>query len=223
MAQLSKSLIVSSVASTLSLFDDNLAQVEQRLSDVAKLSSAEKKELQAAQTKAKYFQNLSSLVSMSEKSVTALYYIVKSAKADPMDLLKEIAANSYSLNKFGLVIKSVANGFYSYDISDMSASNIIAALDFIKADKNKFTMREYRARMGEYKKQIDRDIDDGFTQTNQALKLCQRLGIVTYTGGKISLGYGEYKINTDNELVKYLKSVFTKDKAAQTELDLAAE
>ncbi|KLN95644.1 hypothetical protein [Moellerella wisconsensis] len=223
MAQLSKSFIVSSVASTLSLFDDNLAQVEQRLSDVAKLSSAEKKELQAAQTKAKYFQNLSSLVSMNEKSVTALYYIVKSAKADPMDLLKEIAANSYSLNKFGLVIKSVANGFYSYDISDMSASNIIAALDFIKADKNKFTMREYRARMGEYKKQIDRDIDDGFTQTNQALKLCQRLGIVTYTGGKISLGYGEYKINTDNELVKYLKSVFTKDKAAQTELDLAAE
>ncbi|MDE9494409.1 hypothetical protein KKJ09_12640 [Xenorhabdus bovienii] len=221
MATLSKSLIASSVASTLSLYASNLEQIQQRLSSVEKLSSAEKKELQAAQTKVKYFTGLSALVTTNEKAVSALYYIVKNAKQDPADLLKEIATNSYSLNKFGFIIKSIADGFYNYDISDMSASNIIAMLDFIKADKIKFSMREYRAAMGEYKKQIDRDIDDGFTQTNQALKLCERMGIVSYTGGKISAGYGEYKINSENELVKYLKSIFVKDKATQKELDLA--
>lgn len=37
------------------------------------------------------------------------------------------------------------------------------------------------------------------------------------------MGYGEYKINTENDLVKYLKSIFTKDKETQSELDLSIE
>lgn len=56
MAQLSKSLIVSSVASTLSLFDDNLTQVEQRLADVAKLSSAEKRNCRQRRRKQNIFK-----------------------------------------------------------------------------------------------------------------------------------------------------------------------
>ncbi|CDL81000.1 hypothetical protein [Xenorhabdus szentirmaii] len=221
MANLSKSIIVSSVASVASLLDTQYNDIKQRLSDVANLSSKDKADLQAASTKVKYFTGLSSLISTNEKAVSSLYYIVKNAKAEPADLLKEIAINSYSLNKFGFMIRGIANGFYDYDLSDMSASNIIAILDFIKDDKTKFTMRQYRDQMTSHKEKADKKADSGFTQTNQALKLCERLGIVSYTGGKISLGYGEYKINSENDLVKYLKSIFTKDKEKQKELDLA--
>ncbi|MDC9582762.1 hypothetical protein PSI15_14510 [Xenorhabdus sp. PR6a] len=221
MAQLSKALVISSVSSIASLLETQYNDIKQRLSDVANLSSKEKADLQAASTKVKYFTGLAYLISTNEKAVSALYYIVKNTKAEPTDLLKEIAVNSYSLNKFGFIISSISNGFYNYDLSDMSASNIMAILDFITTDKTKFTMRQYRDQMTSHKEKADKKADSGFTQTNQALKLCERLGIVSYTSGKISLGYGEYKINSENDLVKYLKSVFTKDKETQKELDLA--
>ncbi|KLU17126.1 MULTISPECIES: hypothetical protein [Xenorhabdus] len=223
MANLSKSIIVSSVASVASLLDTQYNDIKQHLSTIATPSSAEKAELQAAITKVKYFSGLSELVAKNDKAVSALYFIVKNAKKDPSDLLKEIAINSYSLNKFCFIISGVANSFYNYDLSDMSASNIMAVLDFIIMGKVKFSMRQYRDQMTAHKEKADKKADNGFTQTNQALKLCERLGIVSYTGGKISMGYGEYKINTENELVKYLKSIFTKDKETQNELDLSIE
>ncbi|PHM69500.1 hypothetical protein [Xenorhabdus sp. KJ12.1] len=223
MANLSKSIIVSSVKSVASLLDTQYNDIKQRLSDIATPSSAEKAELQAAITKVKYFSGLSELVSKNEKAVSALYFIIKNTKKDPSDLLKEIAVNSYSLNKFGFIIRGVANSFYNYDLSDMSASNIMAILDFITTDKVRFTMRQYRDQMTAHKEKADKKADSGFTQTNQSLKLCERLGIVSHTGGKISMGYGEYKINTENDLVKYLKSIFTKDKETQSELDLSIE
>ncbi|KMJ44979.1 hypothetical protein AB204_11590 [Xenorhabdus khoisanae] len=223
MANLSKSIIVSSVASVSSLLHTQYNDIKQRLSTIATPSSAEKAELQAAITKVKYFSGLSELVAKNDKAVSALYFIVKNAKKDPSDLLKEIAINSYSLNKFCFIISGIANSFYNYDLSDMSASNIMAVLDFIIMGKVKFSMRQYRDQMTAHKEKADKKADSGFTQTNQALKLCERLGIVSYTGGKISMGYGEYKINTENDLVKYLKSIFTKDKETQNELDLSIE
>ncbi|THB27269.1 hypothetical protein [Providencia sp. MGF014] len=221
MAQLSKASVVNSVNNVASLLNTQLNDINQRLAGVSHLSTQDDKDLKAAQTKVKYFNYLANLVNGSNKAQSALYYVVKNAKADTDDLLKEIATNSYSLTKFGMILKSVANGFYSYDLADMSASNIIAMLEFIEEDKTKFTMRQYRDCMTKYKELVNKKADSGFTQTNQAIKLCERLGIVTYVGGKISLGYGEYKINHDSDLVKYLKSVFTKDKKTQSELDLA--
>lgn len=220
MAQLSKSSVVASVASVASLLTTQLQDTDQRLSALPVKSSEEKAELQAIQTKVKYFDHLAFLVNNNDKVVSALYYVVKNTKADAADLLKEIASNSYSLDKFGFMLNAVALGSYSYDIANMSACNIMAALDFIRDGKDKFTMREYRSRMAHHKENAGRKADSGFTQTSQALKLCQRLGLVEYVGGKLSLGYAEFKVNTDNELVKYLKSVFTKDKETQAELNL---
>ncbi|MEX6147085.1 hypothetical protein AB6G26_23935 [Providencia hangzhouensis] len=136
--------------------------INRRLAGVSHLSTQDDKDLKAAQTKVKYFNYLANLVNGSNKAQSALYYVVKNAKADTDDLLKEIATNSYSLTKFGMILKSVANGFYSYDLADMSASNIIAMLEFIEEDKTKFTMRRYRDCMTKYKELVNKKADSGF-------------------------------------------------------------
>ncbi|WP_338885414.1 hypothetical protein [Xenorhabdus sp. TH1] len=59
------------------------------------------------------------------------------------------------------MIRGVANGFYNYDLSDMSASNIMAVLDFIIMSKVKFTMRQYRDQMTAHKEKADKKADSG--------------------------------------------------------------
>lgn len=209
MATLSKSVVLSAANTVNAELVASRDAIAQRFANVEVLSASDKKEIQASETKCKYFAMLVNAIESDDRALSALFYTVKHAKQDPDVLLKEIASASYSLEKMAYLLKTIAQRVVIYDVSDRSAANICIMIDMLRAGKDKFTKAEFKKVQDALKNSVGVNPDMGFTQCDQTLKLCERLGLVEHRAEKKSSPYAVFSV-CENDLTSYLKSLFIK-------------
>ncbi|MCJ8601010.1 hypothetical protein MWH03_00250 [Klebsiella pneumoniae] len=209
MAILSKSVVLSAATTVNAELISSRDAIAQRFSSVEVLSASDKKEIQASETKCKYFAMLLSAIESDDRALSALFYTVKHAKVDPDVLLKEIASASYSLEKLAYLLKTIAQRVVIYDVSDRSAANICIMVEALRAGKERFTKADFKKIQDALKNDVGVNPDMGFTQCDQTLKLCERLGLVEHKAEKKSSPYAVFNV-CDNDLTRYLKSLFVK-------------
>lgn len=216
MSTLNKALVLNSATSINEELIASRDAIAQRFSNVTVLSASDKKEIQSSETKCKYFAMLLTAIESDESALSALFHTCKRAKQDPSVLLREIASASYSLEKMAYLLRTIAQKVVVYDVSDRSAANIVIMIELLKSEKNKFTKNEFKKIQDSLKEKVGVNPDMGFTQCDQTLKLCQRLGLVEHVAEKKTSGYAVYNV-LDNELVKFLKKLFIKSEKAKAD------
>ncbi|HCQ3022613.1 TPA: hypothetical protein OHP99_005646, partial [Escherichia coli] len=134
---------------------------------------------------------------------------IKASKQAPEVFFRDAMTNSYSLEKLVYLVKSIKSGKCVYSIADMSGSRVFALIDMINDEIDTFTNGAVFDLMNEAKKACEIKLDAGYTQANQLINLCERLGLVEKVKGMGSAKAGtqQYRF-IKNDFYNYLADAF---------------
>lgn len=169
-------------------------------------TKADKKLLQAANTKLHYFINNVVKAVNDDKLSGVFYYAIKNAKQAPETFFREAMENSYSLEKLVYLVESIKNKRCVYSLADQSGSRVFAIVEVIRDEMGVITNGNIKKLMDEAKKANDKDADQTYTQANQLISLCERLGILEKMKGcgVAKNGSQQYKV-IENDFVNYIR------------------
>ncbi|ENY6922019.1 hypothetical protein [Escherichia coli] len=172
-------------------------------------TKADKANMQAATTKLAYFINNVVNAVEDEKLCSVFYYAIKASKQAPEVFFRDAMTNSYSLEKLVYLVKSIKAGKCVYSVADMSGSRVFALIDMINDEIDTFTNGAVFDLMNEAKKACEIKLDAGYTQANQLINLCERLGLVEKVKGMGSAKAGtqQYRF-IKNDFYNYLADAF---------------
>lgn len=172
-------------------------------------TKADKANMLAASTKLNYFINNVVAAVNDEKLCGVFYYSIKAAKQAPESFFRDAMTNSYSLEKLVYLVSSIRSGKCSYSIADMSGSRVFALIELINDEIETFTNGAVFDLMNEAKKVCEIKLDAGYTQANQLINLCERLGLVEKVKGAgiAKAGTQQYRF-IKNDFFNYLADAF---------------
>ncbi|WP_313021583.1 hypothetical protein, partial [Atlantibacter hermannii] len=163
----------------------------------------------AATTKLAYFTNNVLNAVNDEKLAGVFYYAIKASKQAPEVFFREAMTNSYSLEKLVYLVKSIKSGKCVYSVADMSGSRVFALIEMINDEMETFTNGAVFDLMNEAKKENEIKLDAGYTQANQLINLCERLGLVEKIKGMGAAKNGSQQYRfIKNDFYNYLADAF---------------
>ncbi|HBL8837905.1 TPA: hypothetical protein LTW47_004760, partial [Enterobacter hormaechei] len=172
-------------------------------------TKADKANELAATTKLAYFTNNVLNALKDEKLAGVFYYAIKASKQDPEVFFREAMTNSYSLEKLVYLVKSIKSGKCVYSVADMSGSRVFALIEMINDEMETFTNGAVFDLMNEAKKACEIKLDAGYTQANQLINLCERLGLVEKIKGMGAAKNGSQQYRfIKNDFYNYLAEAF---------------
>lgn len=172
-------------------------------------TKADKANMLAATTKLAYFTNNVLNAVNDDKLAGVFYYAIKASKQAPESFFREAMTNSYSLEKLVYLVKSIKSGKCVYSVADMSGSRVFALIEMICDEMETFTNGAVFDLMNEAKKACELKPDAGYTQANQLINLCERLGLVEKIKGVgiAKAGTQQYRF-IKNDFYNYLADAF---------------
>ena len=172
-------------------------------------TKADKANMLAATTKLAYFTNNVLNAVNDEKLAGVFYYAIKASKQAPEVFFREATTNSYSLEKLVYLVKSIKSGKCVYSVADMSGSRVFALIEMINDELETFTNGAVFDLMNEAKKANEIKLDAGYTQANQLINLCERLGLVEKIKGMGAAKNGSQQYRfIKNDFYNYLADAF---------------
>ncbi|ENL8728926.1 hypothetical protein AB6I73_003886 [Citrobacter amalonaticus] len=172
-------------------------------------TKADKANMLAATTKLAYFTNNVLNAVNDEKLAGVFYYAIKASKQAPEVFFREAMTNSYSLEKLVYLVKSIKAGKCVYSVADMSGSRVFALIELINDEVETFTNGAVFDLMNEAKKECEIKLDAGYTQANQLINLCERLGLVEKIKGMGAAKNGSQQYRfIKNDFYNYLAESF---------------
>ena len=172
-------------------------------------TQADKANMLAATTKLAYFTNNVLNSVNDEKLAGVFYYAIKASKQAPEVFFREAMTNSYSLEKLVYLVKSIKSGKCVYSVADMSGSRVFALIEMINDEMETFTNGAVFDLMNEAKKACEIKLDAGYTQANQLINLCERLGLVEKIKGMGAAKNGSQQYRfIKNDFYNYLADAF---------------
>ncbi|HDF7608647.1 TPA: hypothetical protein QCH54_003404 [Enterobacter ludwigii] len=172
-------------------------------------TKADKANMLAATTKLAYFTNNVLNAVNDEKLAGVFYYAIKASKQAPEVFFREAMTNSYSLEKLVYLVKSIKSGKCVYSVADMSGSRVFALIEMINDEMETFTNGAVFDLMNEAKKACEIKLDAGYTQANQLINLCERLGLVERIKGMGAAKNGSQQYRfIKNDFYNYLADAF---------------
>lgn len=172
-------------------------------------TKADKANMLAATTKLAYFTNNVLNAVNDEKLAGVFYYAIKASKQAPEVFFREAMTNSYSLEKLIYLVKSIKSGKCVYSVADMSGSRVFALIEMINDELETFTNGAVFDLMNEAKKACEIKLDAGYTQANQLINLCERLGLVEKIKGMGAAKNGSQQYRfIKNDFYNYLADAF---------------
>ncbi len=172
-------------------------------------TKADKANMLAATTKLAYFTNNVLNAVNDEKLAGVFYYAIKASKQAPEVFFREAMTNSYSLEKLVYLVKSIKAGKCVYSVADMSGSRVFALIELINDEVETFTNGAVFDLMNEAKKECEIKLDAGYTQANQLINLCERLGLVEKIKGMGAAKNGSQQYRfIKNDFYNYLADAF---------------
>ncbi|EEK5785004.1 hypothetical protein GNL62_24720 [Salmonella enterica] len=172
-------------------------------------TKADKANMLAASTKLAYFTNNVLNAVNDEKLAGVFYYAIKASKQAPEAFFREAMTNSYSLEKLVYLVKSIKSGKCVYSVADMSGSRVFALIEMINDELETFTNGAVFDLMNEAKKANEIKLDAGYTQANQLINLCERLGLVEKIKGMGAAKNGSQQYRfIKNDFYNYLADAF---------------
>lgn len=172
-------------------------------------TKADKANMLAATTKLAYFTNNVLNAVNDEKLSGVFYYAIKASKQAPEVFFREAMTNSYSLEKLVYLVKSIKAGKCVYSVADMSGSRVFALIELINDEVETFTNGAVFDLMNEAKKECEIKLDAGYTQANQLINLCERLGLVEKIKGMGAAKNGSQQYRfIKNDFYNYLAESF---------------
>ena len=172
-------------------------------------TKADKANMLAATTKLAYFTNNVLNAVNDEKLAGVFYYAIKASKQAPEVFFREAMTNSYSLEKLVYLVKSIKSGKCVYSVADMSGSRVFALIEMINDEMETFTNGAVFDLMNEAKKAWEIKLDAGYTQANQLINLCERLGLVEKIKGMGAAKNGSQQYRfIKNDFYNYLSDAF---------------
>lgn len=172
-------------------------------------TKADKANELAATTKLAYLTNNVLNALKDEKLAGVFYYAIKASKQDPEVFFREAMTNSYSLEKLVYLVKSIKSGKCVYSVADMSGSRVFALIEMINDEMETFTNGAVFDLMNEAKKACEIKLDAGYTQANQLINLCERLGLVEKIKGMGAAKNGSQQYRfIKNDFYNYLAEAF---------------
>ncbi|MCF2295219.1 hypothetical protein LGS00_24220 [Enterobacter hormaechei] len=172
-------------------------------------TKADKANMLAATTKLAYFTNNVLNAVNDEKLAGVFYYAIKASKQAPEVFFREAMTNSYSLEKLVYLVKSIKSGKCVYSVADMSGSRVFALIEMINDEMETFTNGAVFDLMNEAKKACEIKLDAGYTQANQLINLCERLGLVEKIKGMGAAKNGSQQYRfIKNDFYNYLADAF---------------
>ncbi|EAO3792495.1 hypothetical protein EGE81_16390 [Salmonella enterica] len=172
-------------------------------------TKADKANMLAATTKLAYFTNNVLNAVNDEKLAVVFYYAIKASKQAPEVFFREAMTNSYSLEKLVYLVKSIKSGKCVYSVADMSGSRVFALIEMINDELETFTNGAVFDLMNEAKKACEIKLDAGYTQANQLINLCERLGLVEKIKGMGAAKNGSQQYRfIKNDFYNYLADAF---------------
>lgn len=172
-------------------------------------TKADKANMLAATTKLAYFTNNVLNAVNDEKLAGVFYYAIKASKQAPEVFFREAMTNSYSLEKLVYLVKSIKSGKCVYSVADMSGSRVFALIEMINDELETFTNGAVFDLMNEAKKENEIKLDAGYTQANQLINLCERLGLVEKIKGMGAAKNGSQQYRfIKNDFYNYLADAF---------------
>ncbi|ELQ1309872.1 hypothetical protein QTL24_004210, partial [Salmonella enterica subsp. enterica serovar Eko] len=144
-----------------------------------------------------------------DKLSGVFYYAIKASKQAPEVFFREAMTNSYSLEKLVYLVTSIKAGKCVYSVADMSGSRVFALVEMINDEMETFTNGAVYDLMNEAKKECEVKLDAGYTQANQLINLCERLGLVEKIKGVgiAKAGTQQYRF-IKNDFYNYLADAF---------------
>ncbi|HGK4254941.1 TPA: hypothetical protein ACJ2P8_004433 [Klebsiella pneumoniae] len=172
-------------------------------------TKADKANMLAASTKLAYFVNNVVNAVNDDKLSGVFYYAIKASKQTPEVFFREAMTNSYSLEKLVYLVKSIKSGKCVYSVADMSGSRVFALIDMINDEIDTFTNGAVFDLMNEAKQANEIKLDAGYTQANQLINLCERLGLVEKIKGMGAAKNGSQQYRfIKNDFYNYLADAF---------------
>ena len=172
-------------------------------------TKADKANMLAATTKLAYFTNNVLNAVNDEKLAGVFYYAIKASKQAPEVFFREAMTNSYSLEKLVYLVKSIKSGKCVYSVAEMSGSRVFALIEMINDEMETFTNGAVFDLMNEAKKENEIKLDAGYTQANQLINLCERLGLVEKIKGMGAAKNGSQQYRfIKNDYYNYLADAF---------------
>lgn len=172
-------------------------------------TKADKANMLAATTKLAYFTNNVLNAVNDEKLAGVFYYAIKASKQAQEVFFREAMTNSYSLEKLVYLVKSIKSGKCVYSVADMSGSRVFALIEMINDELETFTNGAVFDLMNEAKKACEIKLDAGYTQANQLINLCERLGLVEKIKGMGAAKNGSQQYRfIKNDFYNYLAEAF---------------
>ncbi|HIH4450151.1 TPA: hypothetical protein ACYSLL_004168 [Salmonella enterica] len=206
-----KSIIDAAVviANELQVAANNATQTYNNHYQNGKHTKADKANMLAASTKLAYFTNNVLNAVNDEKLAGVFYYAIKASKQAPEVFFREAMTNSYSLEKLVYLVKSIKSGKCVYSVADMSGSRVFALIEMINDELETFTNGAVFDLMNEAKKANEIKLDAGYTQANQLINLCERLGLVEKIKGMGAAKNGSQQYRfIKNDFYNYLADAF---------------
>ncbi|HCM9414871.1 TPA: hypothetical protein N5N61_004215 [Enterobacter hormaechei subsp. steigerwaltii] len=206
-----KAIIDAAVVITeeLQIKANEASQIREQRAKNGTATKADKANELAATTKLAYFTNNVLNALKDEKLAGVFYYAIKASKQDPEVFFREAMTNSYSLEKLVYLVKSIKSGKCVYSVADMSGSRVFALIEMINDEMETFTNGAVFDLMNEAKKACEIKLDAGYTQANQLINLCERLGLVEKIKGvgAAKNGSQQYRF-IKNDFYNYLAEAF---------------
>ncbi|ELY2922593.1 hypothetical protein G9X50_20510 [Cronobacter sakazakii] len=197
------------IANELQINADNATQTYNNHYQNGTHTKADKANMLAATTKLAYFTNNVLNAVNDEKLAGVFYYAIKASKQAPEVFFREAMANSYSLEKLVYLVKSIKSGKCVYSVADMSGSRVFALIEMINDEIDTFTNGAVYDLMNEAKKVNELKPDAGYTQANQLINLCERLGLVEKIKGMGAAKNGSQQYRfIKNDFYNYLAEAF---------------
>ncbi|AXD22206.1 MULTISPECIES: hypothetical protein [Enterobacteriaceae] len=206
-----KAIIDAAVVITeeLQIKANEASQTREQRAKNGTATKADKANELAATTKLAYFTNNVLNALKDEKLAGVFYYAIKASKQDPEVFFREAMTNSYSLEKLVYLVKSIKSGKCVYSVADMSGSRVFALIEMINDEMETFTNGAVFDLMNEAKKACEIKLDAGYTQANQLINLCERLGLVEKIKGMGAAKNGSQQYRfIKNDFYNYLAEAF---------------
>lgn len=207
---LSKIVIKNSASKVMGDITTAYNEALQKFKAIESPTKSDKDLMTKYRTKKEYFELLVNSLANNDRALGALYYIMQNAKVnDSYAYLRELAENSYSLDKVAYLLKCLALKNFEYSASNTTGANVIVLVEMLKDDVKEFKPVDAKRVQDNLKIAVQKKPDLGYTQVNQLIKLAERIGLVKYKSGKRSLAFDATYTIEDNAVTQYLKSVIT--------------